>query len=345
MSDDETISTEFSDDEIEEDDEATMAEEELINNGEDADDELRMLNEDNEMSVEELRRKYYGEAAVAPPPPQPQACSSSSAADNKTLFGEDVEEEEEDDDYVPKAVEYWKKEVRLGPNYQVEGPLPEAQSPTNKEDVEVKNKSEPLWIPTALPQKQIEDFLLKVSKKLHELEDEEVDTTPQANRKPKFDGVTDDEDALFALYKAGYDVETALGKLPYTPANGPRITGPNKWKSMTREDVDRFEDAFSEYGKNFFKIHAEKMPNRTVGELVNFYYVWKKTERHDMYIAARRALGLPEGPKTVDPMELLVEQHLNDSNGNNTSAEFEPVSQKTWLAVQSEPVAEKPSEV
>ncbi|CAD5217640.1 unnamed protein product [Bursaphelenchus xylophilus] len=342
MSDDETRSTEFSDEEVGEDDEATMAEEELNNDDDDADDELRMLNEENEMSVEELRRKYYGEAAVAEVPAgNGPAASSSAAGEPTTLFGEDVEEEEEDDDYVPKAPEYWKKEVRVGPNYQAEFPLPEVKPSSPKEEVEVLNDSEPLWIPAKLTKKELEDFLVKVYEKLHELEDAEVDTTPQANRKPKYDGVTDDEDALFALYKANYDIQKALSKLPYDPANGPRVTAPKKWRPMSKEDADRFEEAFSEYGKNFFKIHKEKMTDRSVGELINFYYVWKKTERHDMYIAARRALGQLEGPKATDPMEILVDQHLNDSNGTVPTSEPEPAAHKTWLAVPHEPAPEQ----
>lgn len=110
---------------------ATLAEEEaLMNEKEDVTDELRLLNEENEMSVEELRRRYYG----APSEPEPtlpsdlsdQPCSSTLpilvATDPlKKLFGDNVldSSEDEDEDFVPKATEYWKKEVRIGENYQV----------------------------------------------------------------------------------------------------------------------------------------------------------------------------------------------------------------------------------
>lgn len=32
-----------------------------------------------------------------------------------------------------------------------------------------------------------------------------------------------------------------------------------------------------QYGKNFFRIRKELLPNRETSELVEFYYLWKKT--------------------------------------------------------------------
>lgn len=33
------------------------------------------------------------------------------------------------------------------------------------------------------------------------------------------------------------------------------------------------------------------MKNRTVGELVRFYYTWKKTERHDLFVEKCKQLA------------------------------------------------------
>jgi hypothetical protein len=96
-----------------------------MHDNDDVDEELRLLNEENELSVEELRRRYYGDPNPEPTLPADQPCSSalptSVAADPlKSYFGENiVGSDSEDEEYVPRAAEYWKKEVRIGENYQV----------------------------------------------------------------------------------------------------------------------------------------------------------------------------------------------------------------------------------
>ena len=38
------------------------------------------------------------------------------------------------------------------------------------------------------------------------------------------------------------------------------------------------------FGKDFRLIQKNKVLTRTVGEIVQFYYLWKKTERHDAFV-------------------------------------------------------------
>lgn len=51
------------------------------------------------------------------------------------------------------------------------------------------------------------------------------------------------------------------------------------------------------FGKDFHLIQKNKVQSRTVGELVQFYYLWKKTERHDVFVTqtklGRRKYTLP----------------------------------------------------
>jgi len=35
-------------------------------------------------------------------------------------------------------------------------------------------------------------------------------------------------------------------------------------------------------------VQKQKVRTRSVGELVQFYYLWKKTERHDLFVSAMR---------------------------------------------------------
>lgn len=348
MSDDESRSSGFSE-ENGEDDEETMAEEELLDEGDDADDELRMLNEENEMSVEELRRRYYGEAAAESEIHPGPSSSSAGPSSSKTLdiakpsssankyFGDiNLNDEEEDEDYVPLNSDYWKKEIRIGDDFQVPLPLPEAKE-ISVVDYKQPVDSQPLWKPDAVSPDVLKDFLKQIRTKQHDLEGTKL--TPQSTRTPKCNGVFDDEDALYALYKANYDVNQVLNNLPLEKANGPRIRGPEKWQKMSTDEVEEFEKAFRVYGKNFVKIH-QKMPTRSVGELIQFYYSWKKTERYDMFMAANRELGLAEGvDKSVDPMELIADHALNDSTSNGSTIAVtvkEHAPQKTWLSVQPE---------
>jgi hypothetical protein len=87
-----------------------------------------------------------------------------------------------------------------------------------------------------------------------------------------------------------------------------------------------------------------------VGELVSFYYTWKKTERHDMYIEANRALGIPDSnTKTIDPMDILADHQLDEVNGIAYTAATALLSQhstthphKAWLSVQQNPPSQHP---
>lgn len=41
------------------------------------------------------------------------------------------------------------------------------------------------------------------------------------------------------------------------------------------------------------------MPERSVGELVRFYYTWKKTERHDIFVERNKQAFADNKQRTV----------------------------------------------
>ena len=51
----------------------------------------------------------------------------------------------------------------------------------------------------------------------------------------------------------------------------------------SEEECRAFELGLRLYGKDFHMIQSQKVRTRSVGELVQFYYLWKKTERHDVF--------------------------------------------------------------
>eukprot|EP00063_Salmo_salar_P014845 XP_013989680.1 PREDICTED: arginine-glutamic acid dipeptide repeats protein-like [Salmo salar] len=52
--------------------------------------------------------------------------------------------------------------------------------------------------------------------------------------------------------------------------------------------MKRFIKGLRQYGKNFFKIRKELLPNKETGELITFYYYWKKTPEAASSRAHRR---------------------------------------------------------
>ncbi|KAK5984870.1 hypothetical protein GCK32_016607 [Trichostrongylus colubriformis] len=97
----------------------------------------------------------------------------------------------------------------------------------------------------------------------------------------RFSKTRDDEDALCALYRHRFDRDKAKAAFPFPRVNQPFRTvrqGALEWDLGER---DLFERGIAMYGKNFSVIQKRLLPYRRVGELVEYYYFWKKTDRSD----------------------------------------------------------------
>ncbi|XP_041978953.1 arginine-glutamic acid dipeptide repeats protein [Aricia agestis] len=77
--------------------------------------------------------------------------------------------------------------------------------------------------------------------------------------------------ALDVLHDSGYDPGRALQALVKCPA--PKGIE-KKW---SEEETKRFVKGIRQFGKNFFKIRKDLLPHKDTSELVEFYYLWKKT--------------------------------------------------------------------
>jgi len=78
--------------------------------------------------------------------------------------------------------------------------------------------------------------------------------------------------ALDVLHECDYDTGTALQKLVENPVPMDRIE-----KQWTEDETRRFIKGLRIHGKNFYKIRTEFLPEKDTGELITFYYLWKKT--------------------------------------------------------------------
>ena len=80
------------------------------------------------------------------------------------------------------------------------------------------------------------------------------------------------------LLQCGYNTEEALRRKRMNAV--PPADTMSLW---SEEECRAFETGLRVYGKDFHSIQNQKVGTRSVGELVQFYYLWKKTERHDVF--------------------------------------------------------------
>uniref|UniRef100_A0A0N5AI46 Mesoderm induction early response protein 1 n=1 Tax=Syphacia muris TaxID=451379 RepID=A0A0N5AI46_9BILA len=303
------------------DDEATLDEEEMLEGGEDYEEELKILEDDANLPVEELRRRYYGseedkansslgdeeqsssgrevnetsssvselqEADKAGP-------SSASDVERKTDshgYFSDVEDTEEDADYVPP--DPWRRDIREGPAYQASVPdLPSYETLYSGQE-----RGDLLWSPNEKMTEERINFYLMEFYKLA-FKSSESSKTADLSR---------------ALMDAEYNVEKALVQYPYPKVNAPKLSAPSDPIKWTEQECQLFEDGLRSCGKNFSTIQSTKLPHRTVGELVNFYYFWKKTERHDIFV---NKTDEQQHPNCTDFMSRFI-GHMDATTGDST---------------------------
>lgn len=77
--------------------------------------------------------------------------------------------------------------------------------------------------------------------------------------------------ALSILHNHDYDCKRAIQALVKCPI--PKGID-RKWSD---EDQKKFIKGLRQYGKNFYRIRKEHLPHKETSDLVEFYYLWKKT--------------------------------------------------------------------
>ncbi|KAK4313302.1 hypothetical protein Pmani_015355 [Petrolisthes manimaculis] len=216
------------------------------------------------------------------------------------------EDEEEDEGEYSGEEEDWHKTIMIGSSYQAQ--VPEGLQAYGATPP-YENEDKLLWEPGKLNPKQIEQIwrhhpslshskIIKQNeyggeniKKFSSVKVEEYLRT-LSHPPPGSQGVAaiplgkhvrDDEQALYLLLQCGYNVDEALRRHRMNPA--PLASTMTLW---SEEECRNFENGLKTYGKDFHLIQQNKVRTRSVGELVQFYYLWKKTERHDLFATKTR---------------------------------------------------------
>ncbi|GAB5567421.1 mesoderm induction early response protein 2 isoform X2 [Prionailurus iriomotensis] len=153
-----------------------------------------------------------------------------------------------------------------------------------------ENDDQLLWDPNVLPEREVEEFLYRaVKRRWHEMAGSQL---------PEGETVKDSEQALYELVKCNFNAEEALRRLRF---NVKVIR--DGFCAWSEEECRNFEHGFRVHGKNFHLIQANKVRTRSVGECVEYYYLWKKSERYD-YFSQQTRLGRrkygPSGATDVD---------------------------------------------
>ncbi|XP_045596985.1 mesoderm induction early response protein 1 isoform X6 [Procambarus clarkii] len=182
------------------------------------------------------------------------------------------EEEEEDEGEYSGEEEDWHKTIMIGSAYQAQ--VPEGLQAYGATPP-YENEDKLLWEPGKLSPKQVEEYLRALSQ------------PPPGSQGvaaiPLGKHVRDDEQALYLLLQCGYNVDEALRRHRMNPT--PLASTMTLW---SEEECRNFENGLKTYGKDFHLIQQNKVRTRSVGELVQFYYLWKKTERHDLFATKTR---------------------------------------------------------
>lgn len=130
----------------------------------------------------------------------------------------------------------------------------------------------------------------------------------------------DDEQKLYLLLQCGHNVDEALRR---RRINATIADGTPSMSQWSEDECRNFENGLRVYGKDFHTVQQLKVKTRSVGELVQFYYLWKKTERHDVFANKARLDKKKYSlhPGLTDYMDrFLEEQECNGGNGGNGAA-------------------------
>ncbi|KAL4706959.1 hypothetical protein ACJJTC_019497, partial [Scirpophaga incertulas] len=110
--------------------------------------------------------------------------------------------------------------------------------------------------------------------------------------------------AMDTLHKSGYSVEGALSSL--VPASGPVLCR-DEMEEWSASEANLFEEALDKYGKDFADIRQDFLPWKTLKNLVEYYYMWKTTDR---YVQQKRV-------KAVEAESKLKQVYIPNYNKPN----------------------------
>ncbi|XP_043239645.1 mesoderm induction early response protein 1-like [Amphibalanus amphitrite] len=226
-----------------------------------------------------------------------RALRSEAPADDALAAGDDGDESDSSESSGEDS--NWRKTIMIGSVYQAA--IPDGLSPYG-DTPPYENEDRLLWDPAVLRAADVETYLRQV-------QDARLQQAKGVSAVPNGCHIRDNEQALFLLQQCGHSVEEALRRTQMN--NHQQIDTLSLW---SEEECANFENGLRFYGKDFYTIQQQKVRTRSVGELVQFYYLWKKTERHDVFAnktkMEKRKYAL--NPGVTDYMDRFLEEQDRD---------------------------------
>ncbi|XP_041273220.1 metastasis-associated protein MTA2-like, partial [Onychostruthus taczanowskii] len=89
--------------------------------------------------------------------------------------------------------------------------------------------------------------------------------------------------AMDTLQRNGYDLARAMATL--VPQGGPVLCR-DEMEEWSASEAMLFEEALEKYGKDFNDIRQDFLPWKSLASIVQFYYMWKTTDRYIQQVRA-----------------------------------------------------------
>ncbi|XP_018583535.1 mesoderm induction early response protein 2 isoform X2 [Scleropages formosus] len=203
-----------------------------------------------------------------------RSCSSAHSLVDKDKDSSASSSDADSDDSSIHSAD-GRKDIMVGPQYQAI--IPPLNTHSYQERA-YENEDQLLWAPGVLSGETVEDFLLQAQKQGGQ---EGSADTPTSG-----DIIKDNEQALYELVKCSFNAEEALRRLRFNV----KVFN-EELCAWSEEECRNFEHGYRVHGKNFHLIQANKVRTRSVGECVEYYYMWKKSDRHDFFTQQTTKLG------------------------------------------------------
>ncbi|KAK3749169.1 hypothetical protein QZH41_010363, partial [Actinostola sp. cb2023] len=161
-----------------------------------------------------------------------------------------------------------KGEIRVGPSHQAILPEYKEYIPDENDSAYETSREKLVWSPI------LDDYdlimYLRASRSMAQYAGMCNGGTPEDGFRAMSQDATT-SNALNLLHESSYDCAKALQALVKRPY--PKELR-KKWPD---DDNKKFVKGLRQFGKNFYKIHKELLSHKKTNELVEYYYVWKKS--------------------------------------------------------------------
>jgi len=227
-----------------------------------------------------------------------------------------------------------KGEIRVGSAYQATVPL-KVNTNTPEEEYRGKKFDEPAYIPNRVTNTELDSFLL-MSKSVGTYA-RALDGTSNVNPSLNVNATSASRDtthvrALEVLHKCRYDVSKGLQQLANCNNGGPMLCR-DELELWTPSETQMFEEALEKYGKSFHDIHKEYFSWKSVASIVEYYYLYKTTER---YLQTKKNKALENENKLkqvyIPPYKASAAQmkQLNGDHGSRPCESCKCLSSYQW---------------